>query len=154
MRMSYSPLTHKDGPVRPLASMIAEREGVTPEMVLLAWAKLKGAIVLTTSRKDWRLADYLRAGDVALTPVDEASIDAAGAAEGVAVAQEKAAVKVNEKTVDEKALLAALEAAELGGVSELASCPSHTTRERKLRAVTVTFKVLSLMCCAYMFWRI
>jgi 4-hydroxy-L-threonine phosphate dehydrogenase PdxA len=158
--MSYSPLTHKDGPVRPLASTIAEREGVTPEMVLLAWAKLKGAIVLTTSRKDWRLADYLRAGDVALTPVDEASIDAAGAAEEVAVAQEeKAAVKVSEKAVDEKAVdekafLAAIEAAELGGVDELVSCPSHTTRERKLHAATFTFKVLLLMCCAYMFWRI
>jgi hypothetical protein len=61
---------------------------------------------------------------------------------------------VDEKAVDEKAFLAAIEAAELGGVDELASCPSHATRERKLRAVTVTFKVLSLMCCAYIFWRI
>ncbi|KAJ7097606.1 NADP-dependent oxidoreductase domain-containing protein [Mycena epipterygia] len=62
----------------PLAA-IAERLGVTPDQVLLAWTKAKGAVVVTTSSKKTRLEGYLAAGDLALTGEDIAAIDAAGA---------------------------------------------------------------------------
>jgi hypothetical protein len=48
-------------------------------MVLIAWAKAKGVVVVTTSSKQWRLEDYLKAGDLALATSDESAIDEAGA---------------------------------------------------------------------------
>ncbi|KAJ7119706.1 hypothetical protein C8R44DRAFT_737479 [Mycena epipterygia] len=60
-------------------SAIAERFGVSMDQVLLAWAKAKGAIVVTTSSKKERLLGYLNAGDLTLTEDEMASIDAAGA---------------------------------------------------------------------------
>ncbi|KAF8876945.1 Aldo/keto reductase [Infundibulicybe gibba] len=65
-----------DAPV----NSIAERLGATPDQVLLAWVKAKGAVVVTTSSKKMRLEGYLRAGDLELTQEDIASIDEAGAA--------------------------------------------------------------------------
>ncbi|CDO73354.1 hypothetical protein BN946_scf185008.g117 [Trametes cinnabarina] len=50
-----------------------------PEQVLLAWAKSKGVVVVTSSTKKERLEGYLAAGDLELTAADVAAIDAAGA---------------------------------------------------------------------------
>jgi diketogulonate reductase-like aldo/keto reductase len=67
------------GPVDKPVSAIALRLGATPDQVLLAWAKAKGALVVTSSSKKTRLEGYLTAGDLALTYDDIASIDTAGA---------------------------------------------------------------------------
>jgi hypothetical protein len=87
-----------------------------------------GAVVLTTSSKAWRLQDYLSAGDLALTTSDEAAIDQAGAPGKPSV--EKVA------PVDEKTMLAALEAAEEGaalGAEQLAKREACIARFRKAR---------------------
>ncbi|EIM83762.1 Aldo/keto reductase [Stereum hirsutum FP-91666 SS1] len=74
------PLTSEPGgPVDKPVNDIAARLETTPEQVLLAWVKAKGAVVVTTSSKKERLQGYLAAGDLQLTPEDIAFIDAAGA---------------------------------------------------------------------------
>ncbi|KAJ8487792.1 hypothetical protein ONZ51_g3947 [Trametes cubensis] len=74
------PLTHQPGgPVDKPVNDIASRLQVKPEQVLLAWAKSKGVVVVTSSTKEERLKGYLAAGDLALTADDVAAIDAAGA---------------------------------------------------------------------------
>jgi len=75
------PITHQqggpvDGPVR----AIANRLSAEPEQVLLAWAKAKGVVVVTSSTKEARLKGYLRAADLELTSADVAAIDTAGLA--------------------------------------------------------------------------
>ncbi|KAJ6598221.1 Aldo/keto reductase [Mycena vulgaris] len=67
------------GPLDAPLAAIADRLGVTPDQVLLAWTKAKGAVVVTTSSKKARLEGYLSAGDLALTEEDIAAIDVAGA---------------------------------------------------------------------------
>jgi diketogulonate reductase-like aldo/keto reductase len=78
----YSPLIpltqYPYGPVSGVVGAIATREGVKPEQVLLAWAKAKGAVVVTTSSRRWRLEGYIAAGDLALTTSDLVDIDEAG----------------------------------------------------------------------------
>ncbi|KAK7050571.1 Aldo/keto reductase [Favolaschia claudopus] len=77
---SLIPITSlPNGPVDAPVQSIAARLGVSMDQVLLAWAKAKGAVVLTTSRKKSRLLGYLDAGDIELTPEDITSIDVAGA---------------------------------------------------------------------------
>jgi len=66
------------GPVDKPMYAIAERLGLKPEQVLLAWAKYKGAIILTTSSKKERLINYLGVGDIDLTEEDVKAIDEAG----------------------------------------------------------------------------
>ncbi|KAI0635100.1 Aldo/keto reductase [Trametes polyzona] len=74
------PLTHQPGgPVDKPLGAIAARLSAKPEQVLLAWAKSKGVVVVTSSTKKERLEGYLAAGDLELTPADIASIDVAGA---------------------------------------------------------------------------
>ena len=90
------PLTRQPGgAVDKTATKIADRLGVKPEQVLLAWAKSKGVVVVTSSTKKERLEGYLSAGDLGtplslrgktrLTPQAElsaediAAIEAAGA---------------------------------------------------------------------------
>ncbi|KAI0674234.1 Aldo/keto reductase [Trametes maxima] len=74
------PLTHqKGGPVDKPLNAIASRLNAKPEQVLLAWAKAKGVVVVTSSTKKERLEGYLDAGDLELTVADIAAIDAAGA---------------------------------------------------------------------------
>jgi len=63
-----------DAPLRE----IADRLDAQPEQVLLAWAKAKGVVVVTSSTKKERLQGYLAAGDLKLTDEDIAAIDAAG----------------------------------------------------------------------------
>ncbi|EKM53309.1 uncharacterized protein PHACADRAFT_259582 [Phanerochaete carnosa HHB-10118-sp] len=73
------PLTHQPGgAVDAPVKKIAKREKVEPEQVLLAWAKSKGVVVVTSSTKKDRLQRYLAAGDLKLTDEDIASIDKAG----------------------------------------------------------------------------
>ncbi|KAH9919462.1 Aldo/keto reductase [Epithele typhae] len=70
---------HAGGPVdKPLQS-IADRLNAKPEQVLLAWAKAKGVVVVTSSSKKERMEGYLDAGDLALTVEDIEAIDEAGA---------------------------------------------------------------------------
>ncbi|KAI0036349.1 Aldo/keto reductase [Vararia minispora EC-137] len=74
------PITHQPGgPVDKPVNEIASRLDATPDQVLLAWVKAKGAVAVTTSTKKSRLEGYLTAGDLLLTPADVAAIDAAGA---------------------------------------------------------------------------
>ncbi|KAI0330641.1 Aldo/keto reductase [Cubamyces sp. BRFM 1775] len=74
------PLTHlPGGAVDKPVNDIAGRLNVKPEQVLLAWAKSKGVVVVTSSTKEERLEGYLAAADLALTADDVAAIDAAGA---------------------------------------------------------------------------
>ncbi|KAJ7119704.1 NADP-dependent oxidoreductase domain-containing protein [Mycena epipterygia] len=80
---AYSPLipitSLPGGPLDAPVSAIAERFGVSMDQVLLAWAKAKGTVVVTTSSKKERLLGYLNAGELTLTEDEIASIDAAGA---------------------------------------------------------------------------
>ncbi|EJF63952.1 Aldo/keto reductase [Dichomitus squalens LYAD-421 SS1] len=82
------PLTHQPGgPVDAPVNAIAKRLNAKPEQVLLAWAKAKGVVVVTSSTKKERLEGYLAAGDLPLTVEDIESIDEAGkkGAKGLAV---------------------------------------------------------------------
>ncbi|KAH8109479.1 NADP-dependent oxidoreductase domain-containing protein [Phellopilus nigrolimitatus] len=63
---------------KPLAQ-IGARLSATPDQVLMAWAKAKGVVVVTTSSKESRLKGYLGAADLPLTDADIADIDSAGA---------------------------------------------------------------------------
>lgn len=73
------PLTHQPGgPVDAPVNKIAKRENVAAEQVLLAWAKSKGVVVVTSSTKKDRLERYLDAGDLKLTDEDISAIDNAG----------------------------------------------------------------------------
>jgi len=82
---AYSPLysltSKPGGPVDAPVNLIAARLKVTPEQVLLAWAreKVAGGIVITSTTKKERMEGYLNAGDISLTAVDVKAIDAAGA---------------------------------------------------------------------------
>ncbi|KAI0317832.1 Aldo/keto reductase [Amylostereum chailletii] len=75
------PITHLPGGAvdKPVGD-IAKRLNASPDQVLLAWVKAKGAVVVTTSSKKSRLEGYLAAGDLQLTTADIVAIDAAGAA--------------------------------------------------------------------------
>jgi len=73
------PITHQPGgPVDKPVAEISKRLGIEPEQVLLAWAKAKGAVILSTSSKEYRLKRYLAVGDIDLSPADIEAIDAAG----------------------------------------------------------------------------
>jgi len=80
---AYSPLApltqYPGGPVDKPVKAIAERLGVEPEQVLLAWIKSKGAVILTTSSKKERLERYQAVADIDLTQEDVAAIEEAGA---------------------------------------------------------------------------
>ncbi|KZV90623.1 Aldo/keto reductase [Exidia glandulosa HHB12029] len=79
-----SPVTRMPGgPVdKPLAK-ISERTGATYDQILLAWAKAKGAVVVTNSSKKARLLGYLDAGDLLLTDEEIAAVDEGGSQQGV-----------------------------------------------------------------------
>ncbi|KAG2119316.1 NADP-dependent oxidoreductase domain-containing protein [Suillus clintonianus] len=71
--------TAPGGPLDKPLNEIAAKFGVTPEQILMAWTKAKGAVVVTTSSKKARLEGYIAAGDITLSPEDIAAIDDAGA---------------------------------------------------------------------------
>ncbi|KAI0821089.1 Aldo/keto reductase [Irpex lacteus] len=79
---AYSPLypltSQPGGPLDTPLKEISARHGVAPEQVLLAWARAKGTVVVTSSSKKERLEGYLKAGDLELSTTDIAAIDAAG----------------------------------------------------------------------------
>ncbi|KAI0691430.1 NADP-dependent oxidoreductase domain-containing protein [Cytidiella melzeri] len=73
------PITRQPGgPLDTPLKDISERLNVPTEQVLLAWAKAKGTVVVTSSSKKDRLEGYLNAGDLELSSDDIAAIDAAG----------------------------------------------------------------------------
>ncbi|EJF63951.1 Aldo/keto reductase [Dichomitus squalens LYAD-421 SS1] len=78
----YSPLqslrSTPGGPVDKPVNDIAARLSATPEQVLLAWAKSKNIVVITSSRDHGRVVSFLGAGDLELTAEDIAAIDEAG----------------------------------------------------------------------------
>jgi len=77
---SLTPVTsRRGGPVDKPLKKIGQRLRATGDQVLLAWAKAKGTVILTTSSKKSRLEGYLAAGDLVLTPDEIKSIDDAGA---------------------------------------------------------------------------
>jgi hypothetical protein len=93
---------------------------VSPAAVLLAWAKAKGVVVVTSSSKESRLREHLAAGDLSLTPEDLRMINIAGA-QGADESVSSASDLDKGKTaraigVDEKADIAAQEQAEAGGL--------------------------------------
>ncbi|KAF8915712.1 NADP-dependent oxidoreductase domain-containing protein [Mucidula mucida] len=79
---AYSPLipivVSPGGPVDEPVNKLAKKYSVTPDQILLAWTKSKGAVVITTSSKKERLEGYLNAGDLTLEPKELLSIDIAG----------------------------------------------------------------------------
>ncbi|KAF9465988.1 Aldo/keto reductase [Collybia nuda] len=76
---SLTPITSlPGGPVDKPLYAIAERLKVTPDQVLLAWVKAKGAVVVTTSSKKSRLEGYLNAGDLQLSSDDIMALEEAG----------------------------------------------------------------------------
>jgi len=80
---AYSPLIpvtqYPGGPVDKPVNAAAKRLGATQDQILLAWAKAKGAVALTTSSKKSRLEGYIKAGDLVLTNEEIKAIDHAGA---------------------------------------------------------------------------
>ena len=59
------PLTqYPNGEVTKTVNGIASRLNTKPEQVLLAWAKAKGVVVVTSSTNKERLEGYLEAGDL------------------------------------------------------------------------------------------
>lgn len=59
------PLTHMSGgPVDKPLNAISDRLNAKPEQVLLAWAKSKGVVVVTSSTKKERMEGYIAAGDI------------------------------------------------------------------------------------------
>ncbi|KAG6846219.1 hypothetical protein H0H93_015360, partial [Arthromyces matolae] len=62
---SLIPITQlPGGPLDKPLNEIAERLGATPDQVIFAWVKAKGAVVVTTSSKKSRLEGYLDAADL------------------------------------------------------------------------------------------
>ncbi|KZT08249.1 Aldo/keto reductase [Laetiporus sulphureus 93-53] len=68
------------GPVDEPLYAITQRLNAKPEQVLLAWARAKGVVVVTSSTKRERMDTYIQAGDIELTDEDVAAIDKAGEA--------------------------------------------------------------------------
>lgn len=83
---AYSPLVpitrSPGGPLDVPLKKISKRTGATYDQILLAWNKVKGSIVLTSSSKTSRLEGYIKAGDIELTAEEVAEIDEAGAKGG------------------------------------------------------------------------
>ncbi|KAL4073205.1 NADP-dependent oxidoreductase domain-containing protein [Scleroderma yunnanense] len=68
------------GPVDAVVDAVAKRRGATASQILFAWVKSKGAAIVTTSRSEERLREYLATENLLpLTPEEIVSIDEAGA---------------------------------------------------------------------------
>ncbi|GAA6029422.1 hypothetical protein JCM8097_003670 [Rhodosporidiobolus ruineniae] len=70
--------TEKGGPLDPVLASLSSAHSSTPGQILLAWARAKGFIPVTTSSKPERLAEYIAAGDIELSEEEVAQIDKAG----------------------------------------------------------------------------
>jgi len=76
---SLIPITQQPGgPLDGPLNEIAKRWGATPDQILFAWVKSKGAIVVTTSSKKYRLEGYLSAGNIELSEEDITALEKAG----------------------------------------------------------------------------
>ncbi|THV01997.1 Aldo/keto reductase [Dendrothele bispora CBS 962.96] len=76
---SLIPITQRPGgPVDVPVNKLAKKYDVTPDQILMAWVKHKGAVVVTTSSKKGRLDGYLNAGNLSLTDEEVMAIDLAG----------------------------------------------------------------------------
>ncbi|ORY75371.1 NADP-dependent oxidoreductase domain-containing protein [Leucosporidium creatinivorum] len=76
---SLYPITHeKGGPLDKPLSKIAEKHSASEAGVLFAWARSKGAVIVTTSRQKSRLEDYLHSGDLELSDKEIKQLDEAG----------------------------------------------------------------------------
>lgn len=79
---SYGPLTPvsraKGGPLDGILSELAAKYGVSEGEIAIRWAIDRGAITITTSSKESRLSDYLRALTFKLTPQEVNEISEIG----------------------------------------------------------------------------
>ena len=80
--VSYGPLTPitraNGGPLDELLSILANKYAVSAEEILLRWAIDLGVVPVTTSSKESRLNNYLRASGFKLTPQEVTEISEAG----------------------------------------------------------------------------
>lgn len=79
---AYSPLGQGADLSDPVVTGIADRLGVTPAQVVLAWHIQRGTVVIPKSVNPERMAANLAAADVTLTDADLAAIDALDRADG------------------------------------------------------------------------
>lgn len=76
---AYGPLTPatraKDGPLTDYLEKLAKKYLVSPNEILLRWCMDQDVVVITTTSKEQRMSDYLRALTFKLTPgeIDEIS---------------------------------------------------------------------------------
>jgi diketogulonate reductase-like aldo/keto reductase len=79
---AYGPLTPvtraKGGPLDPLLEKLARKYAVGAGEILLRWCIDQGVVPITTSAKEQRMSDYLRAITFKLTPVEVDEISKAG----------------------------------------------------------------------------
>lgn len=79
---AYAPLTPvtraAGGPLDPVLAALAKKYAVTPGDVAIRWAIERGAIAITTSSKESRLTEYLRAVKFNLTPQEVEQISELG----------------------------------------------------------------------------
>lgn len=78
----YGPLTPvsraKGGPLDAVLSELAAKYSVSEGEIAIRWAIDRGAITITTSSKESRLSDYLRALTFKLTPQEVSEISETG----------------------------------------------------------------------------
>ncbi|KAH8796003.1 Aldo/keto reductase [Flagelloscypha sp. PMI_526] len=75
----YSPLI-PNGPLSGPLEAIAQNHKATPDQILLAWSRAKGAVVITSSTKKTRIEGYIDGARIARSDGEISTIDAAGAA--------------------------------------------------------------------------
>ncbi|KAF9464109.1 Aldo/keto reductase, partial [Collybia nuda] len=78
---SLAPITKYPGGLVDIpVNAAAKRRGATPDQIIMAWVRAKGAVIVTTSSKKARLHEYLAVADIEpLTESEVAAIDEAGA---------------------------------------------------------------------------
>ncbi|EIW81210.1 Aldo keto reductase [Coniophora puteana RWD-64-598 SS2] len=79
---SLDPITkYPEGALGKILAKSAAQRKATPTQMIFAWVLSKGAAIVTTSRSEEHLREYLEVADLTpLTPAEVAAIDAAGAA--------------------------------------------------------------------------
>ncbi|KAH8920168.1 Aldo/keto reductase [Atractiella rhizophila] len=77
---ALNPITRipRGGPLDAVLAKLTKKHDASEDQILLAWVKAKGAVIVTTSSKESRLAGYIKVNDINLTEEDVAAIDEAG----------------------------------------------------------------------------
>ncbi|KAI7578778.1 hypothetical protein KC343_g21226 [Hortaea werneckii] len=79
---AYGPLTSitkaANGPVDDILNVLSKKYAVTPGEICLRWCIDQDVVPITTSSKEQRLSDYLRAMTFKLTPKEISQINDAG----------------------------------------------------------------------------